>query len=105
MKRRAFIKNTSLLVGSWSLGIHLSGCENPTVPNADTESFMPSAFLNFTQQGDIIFQLHRAEMGQGNFRLRCSRFHEQAVLLPFAQSSARRAVCSLPRAAPENLGG
>jgi isoquinoline 1-oxidoreductase/isoquinoline 1-oxidoreductase beta subunit len=63
LSRRKFLIGSSLLGGGLILGLNLKG-KNP-IPNSLDGSFQPNAWLQITTDGQVIFQLHKVEMGQG----------------------------------------
>tara|TARA_R110001592_G_scaffold6774_6_gene36729 strand:- start:8814 stop:10979 length:2166 start_codon:yes stop_codon:yes gene_type:complete len=68
LSRRNFIKTTALLGGGIAIGFNLSACsKSAPYPNADPTALQANAFLQVTASGEVILQLHKAEMGQGVF--------------------------------------
>lgn len=63
ISRRKFLIGTGVVGGGLILGIGLGG--KPPVPGTIAGSFQPNAFLQITPDGRVVFQLHKAEMGQG----------------------------------------
>jgi len=65
LSRRQFIRNVSVTGGALTLGFTLGGCsETPLAPVAENV-FRPNAFLSIDATGQVLVQIHRAEMGQG----------------------------------------
>ncbi len=65
--RRGFVKAIAAAGGGLALGVHLVGCgSRERWPETHTGSLQPSAFLEITPRGEVIFQFHKSEMGQGN---------------------------------------
>lgn len=64
VSRRKFLLGTGLVGGGLILGISLRDNTVP-YPAAVEGSFNPNAWLQITEDGQFIFQLHKAEMGQG----------------------------------------
>ncbi|MFT7404003.1 molybdopterin cofactor-binding domain-containing protein [Zhongshania sp.] len=68
LSRRSFIKTTALLGGGIAIGFNLSACsKSAPYPNANPTALQANAFLQVTASGEVILQLHKAEMGQGVF--------------------------------------
>ncbi|MBQ0760201.1 MAG: xanthine dehydrogenase family protein molybdopterin-binding subunit [Zhongshania sp.] len=68
LSRRNFIKSTALLGGGIAIGFNLSGCsKSAPYPNMSATALQPNAYLQVTASGEVILQLHKAEMGQGVF--------------------------------------
>lgn len=68
LSRRNFIKTTALLGGGIAIGFNLSACsKSAPYPNANPTALQANAFLQVTASGEVILQLHKAEMGQGVF--------------------------------------
>ena len=66
LSRRDFFKRGAALGGGIAVGIHLTGCGQETAyPGAKPGELRPNAFLQVRPNGDVVFQLPRAEMGQG----------------------------------------
>ena len=67
VNRRSFLKLSALAGGGLSLGFALGGCsDSPTsMPKSAQGALQPNAFLQLTPKGELILQLHKAEMGQG----------------------------------------
>lgn len=63
ISRRKFLIASGVVGGGLILGIGLGG--KPPVPGTIAGSFQPNAFLQITPDGRVVFQLHKAEMGQG----------------------------------------
>lgn len=61
--RRKLLIGGGIVGGGLVLGITLSGDE--PVPQTAEGSFQPNAWLQITPEGKVIFQLDKAEMGQG----------------------------------------
>ncbi len=64
LSRREFIRNLSVTGGGLSLGFTLSAiaADNSSTVAADLS---PNAFLRISPAGEIVMQIHKAEMGQG----------------------------------------
>jgi CO/xanthine dehydrogenase Mo-binding subunit len=65
LSRREFIRNVSLAGGALTLGVQLTGCSSEPLALAGPNDFAPDAFLRLSETGDIVLQVHKAEMGQG----------------------------------------
>lgn len=67
VNRRSFLKLSALAGGGLSLGFALGGCsDSPAkLPAAAEGAVQPNAFIQLTPKGQLILQLHKAEMGQG----------------------------------------
>lgn len=63
LTRRRFLIGTGLVGGGLILGFALQ--PDKPVPNTRPGSFQPNAWLQITEEGEFIFQLDKAEMGQG----------------------------------------
>jgi isoquinoline 1-oxidoreductase beta subunit len=63
LSRRKFLIGSSLVGGGLLLGFSLQ--DKIPVPHTRAGSFQPNAWLQITSQGEVIFQLDKAEMGQG----------------------------------------
>ena len=63
LNRRKFLIGSGLIGGGLILGLNLQG-KNP-IPGTREGSFQPNAWLQITTDGQVIFQLHKVEMGQG----------------------------------------
>ncbi|MCW8195080.1 xanthine dehydrogenase family protein molybdopterin-binding subunit [Proteobacteria bacterium 005FR1] len=61
--RRKFLVGTGVVGGGLLLGFSLGGDE--PVPQIVAGSFQPNAWLQITPDGRVVFQLDKAEMGQG----------------------------------------
>jgi isoquinoline 1-oxidoreductase beta subunit len=61
--RRNFLIGTGLVGGGLILGFHFK--PGPPIPNTISGSFQPNAWLQVTEDGRVIFQVDKAEMGQG----------------------------------------
>ena len=64
LTRRKLIVGTGVLGGGLAIGIYFGRGGGP-VPQTVADSFQPNAWLQLTSDGRIIFQLDKAEMGQG----------------------------------------
>ncbi|GAB1267092.1 xanthine dehydrogenase family protein molybdopterin-binding subunit [Aurantivibrio infirmus] len=62
--RRKFLIGTGVVGGGLVLGIALTGSDEGPVPQTVENSFQPNAWLQITTDGNVIFQLDKAEMGQ-----------------------------------------
>ncbi len=60
LSRRAFIRNVSVAGSGLVLGFGLGASGD-----AGAEDLTPNAFLRITPDGEILLQVHKAEMGQG----------------------------------------
>ncbi|MEH6583616.1 MAG: molybdopterin cofactor-binding domain-containing protein [Halioglobus sp.] len=65
LSRRQFIRNVSVAGGALTLGFNLSGCSEQPLVSVSEGSFQPSAFLSIDETGEVLVQIHKAEMGQG----------------------------------------
>ena len=66
LSRRAFFKGGAVVGGGIAIGLSLTGCGGQAAyPGARAEDFRPNAFLQVRPDGTVVFQLPRAEMGQG----------------------------------------
>lgn len=63
LSRRKFIIGTGVIGGGLLIGLNL-GNKHP-IPGTRENTFQPNAFLQITPDNQVIFQLHRFEMGQG----------------------------------------
>lgn len=63
LSRRKFLIGSGIIGGGLILGISLR--EQPAVPGTIEGSFQPNAWLQITGDGRFVYQLHKAEMGQG----------------------------------------
>ena len=63
VSRRAFLVGTAVAGAGLVIGLRL-GSDTP-VPGTVEGSFQPNAWLQVTPDGRFLFQLHKAEMGQG----------------------------------------
>lgn len=63
ISRRKFLVGSAIAGGGLVIGFSLK--EAPPWPGAREGSFAPNAWLQITPQGQTIFHLHKAEMGQG----------------------------------------
>lgn len=64
LDRRSFLKASALAGGGLALGIPLSGCVG-SGPGGNADDLAPDAWLLITPDNRVIFQLDKAEMGQG----------------------------------------
>lgn len=62
--RRKFLIGTGVVGGGLVLGISLSGDGEGPVPKSIENSFQPNAWLQISTDGEVVFQLDKAEMGQ-----------------------------------------
>ncbi|MEH6593427.1 MAG: molybdopterin cofactor-binding domain-containing protein [Halioglobus sp.] len=65
LSRRRFIRNVSVAGGALTLGFNLSGCSEQPLLSVVEGSFQPNAFLSIDETGEVLVQIHKAEMGQG----------------------------------------
>lgn len=66
LSRREFFKGSAALGGGIAIGLTLTGCgADPGYHWADGQTLQPNAFLQVRPDGQVVFQLPRAEMGQG----------------------------------------
>ena len=66
LSRRQFFQGSATLGGGIAIGLTLSGCgEGQDYHWADGQALQPNAFLQVRPDGQVVFQLPRAEMGQG----------------------------------------
>lgn len=66
LSRRSFFKQSAALGGGIAVAIHLGGCgSEPVYPGDRENALQPNAYLQVTPDGKVVFQLPRAEMGQG----------------------------------------
>ncbi len=63
LSRRKFLIGSGVVGGGLLLGFSLR--DAVPVPHLRAGSFQPNAWLQITPQGEVIFQLDKAEMGQG----------------------------------------
>ncbi len=63
LSRRKFLIGSGVLGGGLLLGFSLRA--PAPVPHTRAGSFQPNAWLQITPQGEVVFQLDKAEMGQG----------------------------------------
>ena len=63
LSRRKFLITSGVVGGGLLLGVSLQ--DKIPVPHTRAGSFQPNAWLQITPQGEVIFQLDKAEMGQG----------------------------------------
>ncbi len=63
LSRRGFLISSGIVGGGLVLGFSLR--DTSPIPHTRPGSFQPNAWLQITPQGDVIFQLDKAEMGQG----------------------------------------
>ncbi len=61
--RRSFLIGTGVVGGGLLIGFQLK--DEAPFPHTRPESFQPNAWLQITPDGEVIFQLDKAEMGQG----------------------------------------
>lgn len=66
LSRREFFKGSVAVGGGIAVGLTLTGCGGETAyPGARAEDLRANAFLQVRPNGVVVFQLPRAEMGQG----------------------------------------
>ena len=66
LSRREFFKGGAAIGGGIAIGLTLTGCGGQTAyPGASASDLRPNAFLQVRPDGVVVFQLPRAEMGQG----------------------------------------
>ncbi len=63
LTRRKFLVGSGVVGGGLLLGVSLR--DAAPIPHTRAGSFQPNAWLQVTPQGEVIFQLDKAEMGQG----------------------------------------
>lgn len=64
--RREFLRRSGIVGGGLVLGVSLSGCGSPPPGlTSNGRDFVPNAFLQITEDSEIIFHNPRDEMGQG----------------------------------------
>jgi CO/xanthine dehydrogenase Mo-binding subunit len=63
LSRRKFLIGSGVVGGGLLLGFSLR--DTAPIPHTRPGSFQPNAWLQITPQGEVIFQLDKAEMGQG----------------------------------------
>ena len=63
MSRRKFLIGSGVVGGGLLLGFSFR--DTSSIPHTRAGSFQPNAWLQITPQGEVIFQLDKAEMGQG----------------------------------------
>jgi isoquinoline 1-oxidoreductase beta subunit len=63
LSRRKFLIGSGVVGGGLLLGFSLR--DAAPIPHTRPGSFQPNAWLQITPQGEVIFQLDKAEMGQG----------------------------------------
>lgn len=63
--RRQFLKGSAVAGGGLVLGFHLTGCDDKPFPGDSGGDLRPNAFVQIDAAGDVVFYLHKAEMGQG----------------------------------------
>ncbi|MBD2859882.1 xanthine dehydrogenase family protein molybdopterin-binding subunit [Spongiibacter sp. KMU-158] len=82
--RRLFLKLSALAGGGLMLGFTLPACSSKPsgFPNQHAGALQANAFLQLTQQGQFILQLHRAEMGQGVYTGMATLAAEELDLSP-----------------------
>ncbi len=61
--RRQFFIGSGLIGGGLILGFYLK--PDQPIPGTREGSFQPNAWLQITEDGQVIFQLDKTEMGQG----------------------------------------
>ena len=64
LNRRTFLKSSAVAGGGLVLGVHFSGCSSDASLAGDN-GLSPDAWLQITPDNRVIFQLDKAEMGQG----------------------------------------
>jgi len=63
LTRRSFLIGTGIVGGGLLIGFQLK--EGEPYPHTRPDSFQPNAWLQITSDGQVIFQVDKAEMGQG----------------------------------------
>jgi len=84
LSRRQFLVRTSVVGGGLALGFTLPGCSSSPIPNARPEAVQPNAWIQITPQNEIIFQLDKAEMGQGVYSSLATVVAEELEVAPEA---------------------
>ena len=65
LSRRGFLKASGIAVGGLVVGTSISACSSAPKPIPYAKDFQPNAFIQITADGDILFLVPNAEMGQG----------------------------------------
>lgn len=78
--RRGFLLGTATIGGGLVLGFQLT--PDAPIPNTIEGSFQPNAWLQILPDGQVIFQLDKAEMGQGNMTGLASIMAEELDFTP-----------------------
>ena len=65
LSRRGFIKSTAAVAGGVAIGFGLSSCSELAPPKSPAGFAQANAFLAVSPEGNIVFQLPKADMGQG----------------------------------------
>ena len=65
LSRRGFIKSTAAVAGGVAIGFGLSSCSEPAPPKSPAGFAQANVFLAVSPEGKIVFQLPKADMGQG----------------------------------------
>lgn len=63
LSRRGFLIGSGVVGGGLLLGFSFR--DHSPIPHTRVDTFQPNAWLQITPQGEVIFQLDKAEMGQG----------------------------------------
>ena len=63
LSRRMFLLSGATVGGGLIIGLQLN--DKPPIPNSRQGSFQPNAWLQILNDGQVIFQCDKAEMGQG----------------------------------------
>lgn len=65
LSRRGFLKASGLAAGGLIVGTAFTGCSTASKPVPYAKDFQPNAFIQITSDGQVIFLVPNAEMGQG----------------------------------------
>lgn len=65
LSRRSFLKKSSLLSGGLIIGVPIAGCSARADIPGQQKHLSPNAFLQITDEGEVMLLLPEAEMGQG----------------------------------------
>ncbi len=66
VSRRGFLVGGATVVGGLALGVYFTQSKSP-LPGASSGALQPNAWLQITPDNQVVFQLDKAEMGQGVF--------------------------------------